>query len=170
MQFDFLYSDYGVDRSRAEREVSYVPESDLLVALHLARISGLDLDLIVGWRRSGMSWDAITRRAHRDAQIYYVVLPPDATGPPYGRARGYWKKHGRCDLQLTDAEIREFVVVQALARHCKMEATEVVRMRAQGRSPRAIASEHAVGSREDTGPNPPAVGGHAHGKGKPRKG
>jgi hypothetical protein len=174
LQFDFLYSDYGMDRPRVEREISYVPETDLLVALHLARISGVDLDVIVGWRRNGMSWDTITRRCHRDARAYYVMLPPEATGPPYGRAHGYWKKHGRCDLQLTDVEIRELVLVQVLATHCKMEPAEVVRMRAHGSSPRSIASAHENHdrqptmnhSREDTAPNPPAARGHGRAKDK----
>jgi len=153
LQFDFLYSDYGVAPQRVERDVACVGEADYLVALQLARVSGFDLAVIIDWRRHGTSWDTITRNCRRDGAIYYTELPADVSGPPYGRAHGYWKKHGKCDLKLTDAEIREFVLVQALATHCRTSPSEIVRSRAAGRSPRAIATQsRSSRPHEDTAP------------------
>jgi hypothetical protein len=145
-----------------------VGESDLLVALHLCRITRVELDVVIGWRRSGLSWDAITRRCRRDAAIYYVELPPDVTGPPYGRACAHWRNHPRRDLQLGDAEIRELVLVNSLSRHTGMPAAEVVRLRAKGQSARSIGGPRDVHPKEDTAPRDaePKKRGGKHGKGK----
>lgn len=171
LQFDFLYSDYGVDRVRCERDARNVGEADFLVALHLSRLSGFDIDAIIRWRRDGLSWDTITRNCRRDAVIYYVELPPDVTGPPYGRAHGYWKKHGKRDLELTDAEVRELVLVQALAAHSKVSPAQVVRARAAGKSAKEIAGvSGAKAHKEDAAPPAAAAPGKGHGKGKAGKG
>jgi hypothetical protein len=156
LQFGFLYRDYGVDRSRAEREVTHLGEADFLVALHVARATGMDLSVVVAWRRGGMSWDAITRRCKRDGRIYYVELPPEATGPPYGRAHGHWRRHPHSDIRLTDEEIRELVLVRSVADHCKLPCGEVIRLRVRGESPKAIA-EHRRRGPEDAAPLPPAA-------------
>lgn len=163
LQFDFLYSDYGVQPAFVEREVVFVGEPDLLVALHLARVAAIDVNVIIGWRRAGMSWDRITRRCHKDCGIYYVDVPDDVTGPPYGRARGHWKKHPRADLELTDAEVRELVLVQALSGHCKVPAAEVVRRRAAGENARGIAAGRGPRS-EDSAPK--TSGGNSRGEDK----
>jgi hypothetical protein len=171
LQFDFLYSDYGVERVVVEREVAVLGEPDLLVALHLCRVTGTDLEVVVGWRRSGMSWDDITRRCRRDGSIYYVELPPDVTGPPYGRACGHWKKHPRSDVHPSDAEIREFVLVRSVASHCGMSAGDVVHLRARGESPKAIDAKRSGRHHEDAAPPAPSGKrqGNGHGKGGKNK-
>ena len=67
-----------------------------------------------------------------------------------------------------DAEIREFVLVQALAAHSKMPVSEVVRQRAAGANPRAIATKQK-GRSEDAAPKVPP-GGRASGKDKAGEG
>jgi hypothetical protein len=168
LQFDFLYSDYGADRRVVEREVAVLGEPDLLVALHLCRVADVELDVVVGWRRSGLSWDAITRRCHRDATIYYIDVPADVSGPPYGRAHGHWKKHPRGDLKLQDAEIREFVLVQSLATHCGVPAADIVQRRVRGENAKAIATHRPARRGEDTAP--PAAASKAPGKGHGKSG
>jgi hypothetical protein len=163
LQFDFLYSDYHTEPLVVQRYAAEVGESDLLVALYLAQVTGAGLDVIVNWRRSGMSWDRITRSCHRDGRIYYVELPPEVTSPPYGRAHGYWKRHPRRDLALTDTEIRELVLVRALSAHARLSPAEVVRMRTRGESPRAIAVARRERARRDGGPQTAStLGGGAH--------
>ncbi len=170
LQFDFLYSDYGADRRIVDREVAVLGEADLLVALHLCRVAEVALDVVIGWRRSGMSWDSITRRCGRDATLYYIELPAGVSGPPYGRAHGHWKKHPRGDLALQDAEIREFVLVQSLAAHCGMRTADVVQQRARGENAKAIAAHRGTRRGEDTAP-PSATGkGPGKNRGKGAKG
>lgn len=166
LQFDFLYSDFGVDRVRVERDAASVGEPDLLVALQLAQVSGIQVDVILGWRRDGVAWDTITRNCHQDARIYYVDVPPTVSGPPYGRACGYWRKHGKQDLKLTDAEIRELVLVRALSKHCGESPAAIVQSRLEGKSPRTIATgAHPSRSKEDAAPPAPAPHGHGHDRG-----
>jgi len=170
LQFDFLYSDYGADRRVVEREVAVLGEADFLVALHLCRAADVDLDAVIGWRRSGLSWDTITRRCHRDATLYYIEVPTGVSGPPYGRAHGHWKKHPRRDLALQDSEIREFVLVQSLASHCGMRPAEVVQMRVRGENAKAIAARRGSRRGEDTAPPAAASKGHGKSRGKSGKG
>jgi hypothetical protein len=153
LQFDFLYTDYAADAQVVQREVAYIGEPDLLVALHLARACRMDVDVIVGWRRAGMSWDRITRRCHEDASIFYVEIPEGVSGPPYGRAHGHWKRHPKGDLALTDAEVREFVLARALAGHCGVPVTEIVRRRAAGEPVKTIVA--STKRSEDAAPRPP---------------
>src|SRR5262245_16795718 len=168
LQFDFLYSNYSPERSVVEREVRVVGEPDVLVGLHLCSVTGKDLEVVLDWRRSGMSWYDITRRCGRDASIYYIDVPTECSGPPYGRAHGYWKKHPRGDLHLDDGEIREFVLVRSLAKHCGMPTADVVRLRARGESPRGIADRRS-GRHEDAAPKPAANKHPGKGRGKSGK-
>ena len=170
LQFGFLYSDYGIDRPRAEREVAHLGEADFLVALHVARVTNFDLGVVIAWRRGGMSWDSITRRCKHDGRIYFVELPPEANRPPYGRAYGHWKRHPRSDVKLSDAAIRELVLVRSVGDHCKLPYAEVARSRVRGESPKAIAERGRHG-REDAAPKPPkakesAPAGHGRSKKK----
>ena len=171
LQFDFLYTDYGVQPVVVERQAALLGESDLLVALHICRVTGVELEVVIDWRRSGMSWDGVTRRCQRDASIYWVELPSDVTGPPYGRAYGYWKKHPKGDLQLSDTEIRELVLVRSIASHTGMPARDVVRRRAHGDSPRVIAGRPSGRDTEDAAPPAPGAkqGRGGHGKGGKKK-
>jgi len=98
----------------------------------------------------------ITRRCHRDASFYYVEVPADVSGPPYGRAHGYWRKHPKGDLHLTDEEIREFVMVQAVAEHCRLAPADVVRRRSHGESARNI-NAHRSSKGGDSSPAPRSV-------------
>jgi hypothetical protein len=168
LQLNFLYADYDADPAFLQREVAYVGEADLLVALHLARACHMDVDVIVGRRRAGMSWDRITRQCHKDASVYFVDIPDGVSGPPYGRAYGHWKKHPKGDLALTDAEVREFVLVQALAGHCGVPVAEIVRRRAAGENPKAIAKSQ--NRSEDTSPKPPERRPASQAKGADSKG
>lgn len=150
LELDFLFTDYyGLSHSRMRQCSSVLDEHDLLVALHLVRISGVDFEIIARWRRDGQSWDEITRRSRHDCSIYYVALPKDARpGPPFGRAYGHWRKHPKGDLRLEDEEVHALVLLRALSEHSGVAADEVARLQAKGERPRAIAARR--GAREDT--------------------
>ena len=78
LQFDFLYRDYGyADCTEVEPHVAQVGESDFVVALYLAQVAGVDVGVVVEQRRSGLSWDEVTRRCRRDSRIYYVEVDPE---------------------------------------------------------------------------------------------
>lgn len=152
LELDFLFTDYyGLSHDRMRQCSSVLDEHDLLVALHLVRVTGVDFEIVARWRRDGQSWDDITRRCRRDCSIYYVALPAEARpGPPFGRAYGHWRKHPKGDLRLGDDEIQALVLLRSLSQHSGIAAEEVARRRSRGESPRAIAARHDM--REDTAP------------------
>jgi hypothetical protein len=151
LELGFLFTDYyGLSPERTRSCALVLDEDDLLVALHLERASGVDFEIIARWRRDGASWDDITRRCRRDCGVYYVALPADARlGPPYGRAHGYWRKHPKGDLRLSDDEIHSLVLLSALSEHSGLAPLEVARGRARGESPKEISAHR---HREDTAP------------------
>lgn len=171
-ELDFMYDDYGVtDRRVVQRGVECLGEVDYVVALHIARTAGLDIQVVIDRRRSGMSWDAVTRSCRLASNIYYVELEPAVcSGPPFGRAYGYWRKHPGADQRLSDDEIRELVLVKGLARHCGTSPSRVVERRKAGHSPAAIAKGRSQQRSEDAAPRLPGGGkpGKGHGKGKHR--
>jgi hypothetical protein len=151
-EFGFLYSDYyGADERVVREHTEWLSESDFVVALHLARLSGRDLDLLVEWRRGGRSWSDITHRCELTADVYRVELTRDP-GPPYGRAWGYWKKHPKKSIELSDEEIRAFVVLKAMSDFTRKPAAEIVRLQNEGWTPRKIANGKVA--REDASAPP----------------
>ena len=150
-EFGFLYNDYyRADERTVTRCSEWMSEPDMVVALHLARVSGVDLEIILDWRRGGLTWYDVTHRCRQDTYIYHVDLPSDP-GPPYGRAWGYWRQHPKRDLRLSDDEIRHFTTLRALSDYSRRAPSEVLRDRRAGKSPREIAGKKHSKS-EDTAP------------------
>jgi len=156
-EYAFLYEDYyHVEPRVVESCSAWMSEPDVVVALHLARLSAVDLDLVVGWRRQGLSWHDITRRCNLDTRAYYVQLPEDP-GPPYGRAWGYWRKHPHQALLLSDEEIRSFAALRAMSDYTGRPAGEILQRRREGWSPGKIATSAGKGKPVKASP-PPAKG------------
>jgi hypothetical protein len=152
LELGFLFTEhYGVSEDRLRTCVSVLGEDDLLVAMHLMRITGMDFETVARWRRSGLGWDEITRRCRRDCSVYRVEFPSDAKpGKPYKRGHAQWRKDPYGDLTLSDDEIHAFVLVRALAEHAGLAPIEVVRLRKRGDSPREIAAHGRL--QEDMAP------------------
>lgn len=145
LEFGFLYDDYYRVESRdARRHCDEFGESDFLVALHLGRASGMELRVLLDWRRGGMSWSDITHRCELDSRVYYVDLPEDS-GPPYGRALGHWKNRSNERIELSDREIRALVELRAVSEYSGIAPREVLRQKKGGKSAASIA-ENGRGS------------------------
>jgi len=138
-EFGFLYGDfYRVDAPTVQRCTRAMSEPDFLVALHLARVSGTKLAIIVDWRRNGLSWFEITHRCKLDTGVFFVDLPADP-GPPYGRAWGHWHKKQKGEMRMADEEIRALVELKALSEHSGKAPGDVLRLRRAGHRPVEIA-------------------------------
>jgi hypothetical protein len=139
-EFGFLYSDhYHTEEAVVQKATAHCDETDFIVALHLAQVSGIDLQIILGWRQKEMSWNDITHKCDQHADIYYVDLGSDP-GPPYGRAVGHWKKNRGKDIVLSDEEIRAFAVLRAMSEYTGQSASQILAERKQGRRPVDIAT------------------------------
>jgi hypothetical protein len=140
----FVYEHhFGADRATLREQARWVSEADLLVALELQHQTRIELERIIGWRRDGASWDDIARQCGLHADAFYVALPnSQALSGPYVRPYSVWRQTPGADLQLTDEEVRELVLLRTLRDFCQLPATDVVRLRVSGRSPEAIVEAH----------------------------
>lgn len=160
LEMGFLFErHFGADRDALQSQARWISESDLVVALQLRRLTRIDLDTIIGWRREGSSWDAISRKCGLRAHAFYVELPESQPlRGPYVRPYSLWREAPGADLRLTDEEVRELVLLRTLRDFCQLPAAEVVRLRMSGRSPETIAATHGPGRdgvRSSLQPNSP---------------
>jgi hypothetical protein len=84
---------------------------DVAVAAFLAARSSRPPEAIVRMRAGGVPWIDVSVRLGLPQDIYFV--PVERTpGPPFGRAYGHYRRHGRTRLVLSDAEVRDLVAVR----------------------------------------------------------
>ena len=160
LQLGFLFvHHFDQDLEELEKHASWISERDLAVALRLVALADVELDQIVAWRREGSSWDAITRRCQLGCEVFYVALPNAfELAPPYSRPYEAWHARPGSDQRLTDEEVRELVVLQALSDYCQLPPENIVLLRIAGQSPKAIVSVHPAPSQvENAAPPVPAL-------------
>jgi len=152
--------DSGFGRSEIEPVLPRLShyETDLPVALFVARQSGRSFDNVVDLRSRGMSWSAIFHDTGVPYDRLYAGIDRDP-GPPYGKAWGYWKKnpHG---VVLKDGDIRGLVQVQIGSRLAGVPTWDLAHGRGQGHQVPAVVA--------DKKGRPYA--GKGHGKGDKQKG
>jgi hypothetical protein len=122
------------DRAVVDRWGSrYASPDDLAVALFIGRHSGTSLDAIFDMRRRGMAWWTISVRLGVPANAWFVPTQ-HAPGPPYGKAYGYWRKHGSNAqaIQLTDADAANLVAVRMLHEYYAVPVEVAMERRAAG--------------------------------------
>ena len=147
---------------------------DLAVALFIGRHSGRSLNEIFDLRRRGRTWWEIGVRFGLPADAWFVPVRRDP-GPPYGKAYGHWKKHGRDErrtLVLSDRDARNLVAVRVMHEYYGVSAELAMEWRSGGTDLRVLVSEqyrdrHDVPkgkgkSKHESHDHP----GHGHGKNK----
>ncbi len=95
-----------------EREIIFVKkreisDDDLAVVFFLASRANVAPSVIVELRLGGKTWMEITSHFHLTAEIYYVTINK-VSGPPYGKAHGYFKNRNRkewASIRLSDTDI-----------------------------------------------------------------
>jgi hypothetical protein len=75
-----------------------LPPEELPVIYYVAQRARVQPIAIVDLRRRGMNWADIAVHYRLDPDIYYF-----RGGPPYGKAKGYWKKHPPRDIEVVEA-------------------------------------------------------------------
>jgi len=124
-----------------EREVVAVrerriPDEELPVVLFLAREARVAPSVIIGLRLGGKSWMDITYYYGRGANIYYVETRT-VSGPPYGKAIGYFKNKPKKQwkyIKLSDDDVVNLVNLKFISRRYKCSPDDVIRMRSEGRN------------------------------------
>ncbi len=149
-----------------------IPDDEIPVVFFIARHSRYEPIEIVRMRERGDSWTVISDRCGVSREVYYV---PDEgrSGPPYGNAYGYYRKHGngRWRDDFSDADVVRGVNVHFLADRYNCAAPDVIRMRSGGRSfvdiHEELRSKHERrGGHRDEGNNRGHGNAHGNGRGK----
>jgi hypothetical protein len=122
-----------------EREVCAVrerriPDDEMPVVFFIARRAHVEPELVVKLRLDGRSWLEITRNYHLNPDIYYYKVS-EVSGPPYGKAYGYFKNHPRSEwreARLDDDDIVNLVNLRFICEHNRYQPQEVFRLRESG--------------------------------------
>jgi len=136
-----FYLSIGDHYSVPEKEIivvkkRHIPDDELAVVFYLSRRASVSPTTIIDLRLGGMTWMEITMHFHLTAEIFYVSIEK-ASGPPYGKAHGYFKNRHRNEwktIRLSDVDIINFVNLRFISEHYGLTPDEVVRMREQGQS------------------------------------
>ncbi len=123
-----------------KREIS---DDELAVVFYLARHANVAPSVVIDLRLGGKTWMEITSHFSLTAEIFYVSIQK-VSGPPYGKAHGYFKNRNRNDwkkIVLTDDDIINFVNLRFMSDHYGWSPDEIVRMREQGQSFIAIGDK-----------------------------
>jgi hypothetical protein len=112
---------------------------DLTVALQLSKSSGGSLADLAAMRERGMGWWDISLRIGADPAVWFVPVTRDP-GPPYGKAWGHWKKHGKSTAgwRMSDDECRDWVAVRFLHESLGVDVNAAMEARRNGGSVDAL--------------------------------
>lgn len=122
-----------------ESRVTYVKQhyrihdEELPVVFFLASRAHVDPSVIIDLRyRQRMSWLNITFHYGLTPEIYYV--PAKHAGPPYGKAYGHYKKHGKDykHVRLADADVVNLVNLRFMSEYHGVAAEVVMDRRGKG--------------------------------------
>ena len=113
-----------------------IPDEDLPVVYFMARRSEVAPEVIIKLRLGGKSWMEICAHFGMTAEIFYVPVKT-APGPPFGKAYGHFKKKKKNEwktIQLSDADIVNFVNLRFISEHYGYSPDDVIKMREKGKS------------------------------------
>ena len=143
---------------RPERDVMVVherglPDDEIPVAFFIAARAGVEPRVIIDLRLDGMRWIDICSRHRLSPEIFYVSVPVEVKGPPYGRAYGYYKKKPRKEwksIVLADDDVVNLVNLRVMSEHYRVPAAEIIRMRSEGKSFVVVNDDVRKGKKDKT--------------------
>lgn len=107
-----------------------IPREEMSVVYLLSRRAHRDARFIADLRLRGLSWWDITIRLGLDPHTLYVVDTHRHSGPPYGKAYGYYKEGKK--HRLRDDEIVELSNVRFLSKYHRVSTDDVIDQRRKG--------------------------------------
>jgi hypothetical protein len=115
---------------------------DLAVALFISRHSGKNPDDIIAMHEGGLAWWEVSVRLGVKPDVWFVPVKREP-GPPFGKAYGHRKMHGRYqprELSLTDDDLRNLVAVRLLHDYYGVSVEAAMEWRSSGRGLREITA------------------------------
>ncbi len=113
-----------------------VPSDEVPVVLFLAKRAHVAPENIMDFRLSGRTWLEITLRFGLSPEIFYVPVGVIVTGPPYGRAFGYYRKRPKKEwktIAISDDDVINLVNLKFMSEHYKCPPEKIIRMRSGGK-------------------------------------
>jgi hypothetical protein len=123
--------------------VRYDDPDDLAVALFIGRNVRKSPDYVYSLRRQGLSWFEICARLGVPYDAFFVPVNR-RPGPPYGKAYGHYKKHGKKTAEvyvLTDSDVRNLVAVRLLHEYYGVDIELAMSWRSSGRNLNELVAE-----------------------------
>lgn len=116
-----------------ERGISY---EEIPVVYFIARKANVLPGRIIDLRLRRNSWMDIISRFGLSPEIFYVPVNVVVSGPPYGKAYGYYKNKSRKawkTIVLRDYDVINLVNLKFMSEHYGYPPGEVIRMRSKGK-------------------------------------
>lgn len=113
-----------------------IPDEELPIVFFLAQRARVTPEVIVNLRLGGKSWLEITHYYGMGADIFFVPVK-SVSGPPYGKAYGYYKDKPRKEwkyIKLSDDDVVNLVNLRFISSHYGYAPDDVIRMRSDGKS------------------------------------
>lgn len=109
-----------------------VPVDEIPVVLFIASKVNVAPDVIVSLRLDGKSWMAIVSLYHLSPAVFYVPVTTVVTGPPFGRAYGYYKNKPKSKwntIVMSDADVINLVNLRFVSQYYKVPPEKVITLR-----------------------------------------
>ncbi len=114
----------------------HIPDEELPVVFFLARRARVTPEVVVNLRLGGKSWLEICHYYGMGADIFYVPVQT-VSGPPYGKAYGYYKNKPKKEwryIKLSDPDIVNLVNLKFMSSHYGYPPDRVIKMRSDGKN------------------------------------
>ncbi|HEX3035756.1 MAG TPA: hypothetical protein VHT73_11610 [Thermodesulfobacteriota bacterium] len=124
-----------------EREVIVVrergiPYEEIPVVFLIARKARVSPLTIIDLRLGGRDWIDIVSHFDLSPEIFYVPIPVEKIGPPYGKAYGYYRNKPRKEWRtiiLRDVDVINLVNLKFISEHYGYPPGHVIEMRSKGK-------------------------------------
>lgn len=125
-----------------EREVivvkeRHIPDEEIPVVFLIAQRAHVRPATIIDLRLRGKTWMDITLHFGLSPEIFYVPVREVVTGPPYGKAYGYYKKKPRKEwrkIVIDDDDVINLVNLRFISKHYSYEPEKVIKLREGGKN------------------------------------
>jgi hypothetical protein len=146
---------------------------DVAVFFWIVERSHKSADFVFSLRRQGLAWYEIGSRCGVPVDAWYVKIPSDDPGPPYGKAYGHYKKHKQNPdhrVKLNDRQCRDLVAVRMAHEYYRIPAQTAMDWRRGGDDVRYIMNReyrqrHGENAQGNQGQGGHGKRGGGHGRG-----
>lgn len=112
-----------------------IPHEHLPIVFLVANRASVSPGTVVELRLTGRSWMEIAAHFGLGVEIFHVHVT-GVHGPPYGKAFGHFRRHGREDwgsIRLTDEEVVVLANLKFLSAYHGRPADDIIRLHREGR-------------------------------------